>query len=442
MPKANKRFLSAIIRNTDEHNKAVLKAQADAAQEAKAEREEQLRIERRARAKEAELSRRHQGGSSRRDIWRSSDDTRERSSKSRRHDHYESEGRPEENRSSRHRKRHRSRSRSNEHRHRESTHHSRRRHHDDSDTESVIGESSKSRHRHERRDRDRDGNSSRERSGSKTKGTDKHEHTSRDGRRGNKDDRKKRRKHSPESVEDRDHALGWREGSQQPEDSGDSVSSRKTTESRALTDPSSSKLGKLSGSSTPRFDSVRGSRGTTSDTSNSNRVAQVRAKANDLSEQFRRREEARASPPPPASPTLSEEEDIGWLLSRRNKRALAEPRPQDSPVAGSSKMDKYFEESYDPRLDVGPLSIPTVPTTGLIEGNEFERWEAMLDIIRQRREDKAERKRMERLGISKEKEKSKGTSEAWTMSEGVSVMDIKYNKRGATREWDMGKDLT
>lgn len=105
-------------------------------------------------------------------------------------------------------------------------------------------------------------------------------------------------------------------------------------------------------------------------------------------------------------------------------------------------MDKYFEESYDPRLDVGPLSIPTVPTTGLIEGNEFERWEAMLDIIRQRREDKAERKRMERLGISKEKEKSKGTSEAWTMSEGVSVMDIKYNKRGATREWDMGKDLT
>lgn len=235
---------------------------------------------------------------------------------------------------------------------------------------------------------------------------------------------------------------GGREGSQQPEDSGDVGSSRKTTESRALTDPSSSKSGKLSGSSTPRFDSVRGSRGPTSDTSNSNRVAQVRAKANDLSEQFRRRVEARASPPPPASPTLSEEEDIGWLLSRRNKRALAEPRSQDSPAAGSSKMDKYFEESYDPRLDVGPLSIPTVPTTGLIEGNEFERWEAMLDIIRQRREDKAERKRMERLGISKEKEKSKGTSEAWTMSEGVSVMDIKYNKRGATREWDMGKDLT
>ena len=58
-------------------------------------------------------------------------------------------------------------------------------------------------------------------------------------------------------------------------------------------------------------------------------------------------------------------------------------------------MDKYFEESYDPRLDVGPLSIPTVPSTGLVDGTEFDRWEAMLEIIRQRREDKAERMKKE-----------------------------------------------
>ena len=64
----------------------------------------------------------------------------------------------------------------------------------------------------------------------------------------------------------------------------------------------------------------------------------------------------------------------------------------------------------------------------------------MLEIIRQRREDKAERKRMERLGINKDTEKIGKSTEAWTMSEGVGVMDIQYNKRGAVREWDMGKE--
>ena len=107
-------------------------------------------------------------------------------------------------------------------------------------------------------------------------------------------------------------------------------------------------------------------------------------------------------------------------------------------------MDKYFESSYDPRLDTGPLTLPSIPSTGLIDGAEFEGWEAMLEVVRQRREDRAERKRLERLGLlpsDKEKpnKKTLGDSGAWTMDTGVSVMDIKYDKRGAVREWDMGK---
>lgn len=107
-------------------------------------------------------------------------------------------------------------------------------------------------------------------------------------------------------------------------------------------------------------------------------------------------------------------------------------------------MDKYFDASYDPRLDTGPLVLPNIPSTGLIDGAEFEGWEAMLDIVRQRREDRAERKRLERLGLlpddkAKKEKKSLKESGAWTMDAGVSVLDIKYNKRGAVREWDMGK---
>lgn len=109
-------------------------------------------------------------------------------------------------------------------------------------------------------------------------------------------------------------------------------------------------------------------------------------------------------------------------------------------------MDKYFETSYDPRLDIEPMTIPTVPSTGLIDGTVFERWEAMLDVIRQRREDKLERKRLERQGLLLDKGSSKkvitgemASSSAWK-GEGASMMDIQYNKRGSVREWDMGKE--
>jgi hypothetical protein len=100
-------------------------------------------------------------------------------------------------------------------------------------------------------------------------------------------------------------------------------------------------------------------------------------------------------------------------------------------------MDKYFEESYDPRLDVAPLSAPKVPKTGLIDSSEFEGWDAMLELIQRRREDKEEKKRMERLGLTLEKptkdKKKKGTVES------NNAVDIEYTKKGSVREWDMGK---
>jgi hypothetical protein len=108
-------------------------------------------------------------------------------------------------------------------------------------------------------------------------------------------------------------------------------------------------------------------------------------------------------------------------------------------------MDKYFEETYDPRLDVAPLTAPHVPATGLINNAEFEGWDAMLELLRMRREDKEEKKRMERLGLTKEKIKDKkGTTtdtvgDRWA-AEGVSIMEIEYKKRGSVREWDLGKE--
>jgi len=143
----------------------------------------------------------------------------------------------------------------------------------------------------------------------------------------------------------------------------------------------------------------------------------------------------------PKDSTSSSQTAVGLLTPSRSPSP-----PQSSNLP--SKMDKYFEESYDPRLDVAPLSVPTIPATGLISDAEFEGWDAMLELIRLRREDKEEKKRMERMGLStkdlKGKDKKYGAStvgEKWESSGGVgSIMDIEYKKKGAVREWDLGKE--
>lgn len=57
----------------------------------------------------------------------------------------------------------------------------------------------------------------------------------------------------------------------------------------------------------------------------------------------------------------------------------------------------------------------------------------MLELIRARREDKARAKHESKHG-----QKSGGSSSMGTTSM-PSALDIKYAKRGAVREWDMGK---
>lgn len=134
------------------------------------------------------------------------------------------------------------------------------------------------------------------------------------------------------------------------------------------------------------------------------------------------------------------------VVSSRSSSLSPGPSP---PRNLPSKMDKYFEESYDPRLDVAPLSaVPNVPATGLINNAEFEGWDAMLDLIRLRRQDKEDKKRLERLGIvDKKDKKGKGKVKASTVESasvingsGGSIFDIEYKKRGTVREWDLGKE--
>jgi hypothetical protein len=119
-------------------------------------------------------------------------------------------------------------------------------------------------------------------------------------------------------------------------------------------------------------------------------------------------------------------------------------------------MDRYFADSYDPKLDTTPLSKKVkVPKDGLIPPEEFEGWETMLELIKVRREDKAERRRLETIygseGTQKKKRKKgeKVVEMAWQAVEKrrqalgehePTIMDIRYQRRGATREWDMGKE--
>src|ERR1700749_4952230 len=55
--KPNKRFLTSIIKSTDEHNKSILRAQAESANEIKQQREMEEREERMRRAREAASAR-------------------------------------------------------------------------------------------------------------------------------------------------------------------------------------------------------------------------------------------------------------------------------------------------------------------------------------------------------------------------------------------------
>ncbi|KAF9787315.1 hypothetical protein BJ322DRAFT_716365 [Thelephora terrestris] len=288
--KTDKRFLSQIIRRTDDHNKTILKAKAQAAQEVRAEREEAERLDQKRRAEEAVLAekeRRSRGESSR--GWdRDWDHGKDRSRRKRRRE--------------------------------------------------AEGEEDSPRNSEKRRRRG-------------------HSHS--------EDDRPRRSSRRRSDDEDRPHR-----------------SSRRRTHSDEEQD---------------RDKSHRSSR---------------RSKRSHRSRSPRRRSE---SPPPPP--------------------------PIPAPSTLPSKMDKYFEQSYDPRLDVEPLPLPTIPATGLISDAEFEGWDAMLQLIKFRRQDKEDKKALERVGIPAKRSKSGAiVADRPEVEAGHSIMNIEYAKKGSVREWDMGKE--
>ena len=121
--------------------------------------------------------------------------------------------------------------------------------------------------------------------------------------------------------------------------------------------------------------------------------------------------------------------------------------PNDAPFAAlPEELDVGEEEARDEPdddaalIDVAPLAAPSIPATGLISDAEFAGWDAMLEIIRRRREDKEEKKQLERMGIGKDKSRDGKKSRAGDTSEAADIMAIEYKKRGAVREWDLGKE--
>ncbi|KAA1064982.1 hypothetical protein PGT21_020842 [Puccinia graminis f. sp. tritici] len=72
-------------------------------------------------------------------------------------------------------------------------------------------------------------------------------------------------------------------------------------------------------------------------------------------------------------------------------RQAVEEQEEGRKFPSSSKMDKYFSATYDPRLDVNLEDI-TDPQTGLITGGNYEDWEQILGQMKAKRELKAHEK--------------------------------------------------
>ncbi|OJA11872.1 hypothetical protein AZE42_03260 [Rhizopogon vesiculosus] len=406
-PRPNKRFLTSIIKSTDDHNKTILRAQALAAQEIKREKDERERRERRDRAEEAAAAERMRRDGRRDYDGHNWDSRRERD-------------------------RRRDRERDGEKAMRWDKHHK-----DDTDDDSSYrdsGERRSKRRHHSRspskeRDRDRKHRKSHRRSPS----PDDH-HQRRRHRRRDDDHSRKRRHHTRRSASPRRTespaqpvpditASRKRERSASPSDSDHRKTKQRRSSRRNTPSPS------RSSQTSPDEEAV-----TTADIRPSGKG---KAKAVD---EFRSPSRHTRTPSPSPRRTRRAVTPSGSSYTVRSPSSSPPPLP---PAQLPSKMDKYFEDSYDPRFDVATLTVPNVPATGLVSDAEFAGWDAMLELIRQRREDKAEKKRLERLGISKDQTKKKGVesgvADRWA-SGGDSIMDIEYKKRGTVREWDLGKE--
>ncbi|PSS29790.1 hypothetical protein PHLCEN_2v2938 [Hermanssonia centrifuga] len=531
VPKTNKRFLSSIIRNTDDHNKTILRAQAQAAQEARQERLEQEKQERKVRAEEAvdaERMRRLMGrggtqwahnwdrsekrngkrrerswdrseeesydkrrsvkgkGREREDEWRDErrDEHRQRGerrgerdagrdagreSRTRRHrspsptsndDTYDDRGSHR-----RHRKRRRSPSaiRNDEDSSEESLRKHRRRRHTRSRSPNSRALPSRDSGEFESKRRHRRHNSpdrSRRRSVERTKANDTQEKDSNSVRslspnelevstrtsegtqeepsrlEPSRNGSAKAHSHSSRRQSPEPKRLLSPLGKQKSEDAQEEgVASREQQLSQHIRSKvnSESREGKGSHRVSPAHNSTR---------INSRASTKPEELAGAASSSSRTLLSSHSSPSPGPSPP----EKPSRSRPRSRTRTKVAPPPPSSlppplPAHLPSKMDKYFESSYDPRFDVAPLVPPSIPATGLISDAEFAGWDAMLEVIRQRREDKEDKKRLERWGVGKDKDKDKKKSKGTeSTSEAVDIMAIEYKKRGSVREWDLGKE--
>ncbi|PPQ86960.1 hypothetical protein CVT25_009782 [Psilocybe cyanescens] len=429
-PKTNKRFLSSIIKSTDDHNKTILKAQALAAQEVKREREEQERKQRRARAEEAaEAERLRRSGRSLKRKRASNEDgwdrwdgrTAERKKVSRNWEVWDGHDEDEDSERPRRRCRSRSKPRSRSRVWKQEGY---------SRTNRLEGEDNEEGSHRRKHQRGRSRSTSPRRTGSRDVSRDRYKETS--GRH--------KRQRSPETSH---HPRRSRSSSPQSEESKSRKRRRPRSPKYALDDIRDDTSSKDGRSSSTLSETQQGSQKTDDRETDSRRPV---------------KDSHRHDPILPESRPADDSEckvasSSKWSRLPTPSRSPS-PGPQ-LPVQLPSKMDRYFEESYDPRLDVAPLAAPKVPATGLIDNAEFEGWDAMLELIRIRREDKEEKKRLERLGLLPPKEKSgskkfgvvvdSGTAVAnrWTgAGETVSIMNIEYKKKGSVREWDMGKEGT
>ncbi|KAM0786870.1 hypothetical protein ACM66B_002295 [Microbotryomycetes sp. NB124-2] len=372
--KPNKRFLSNMIKNVDEHNQALLRQERDAQRKREREereaadewrrefRKESKRAENDERYSERRHERRSDDGDQRRDddVYRSRRDGGDReknadhSSQSRHRKgrlSYDEEV-DDDREARRRRRRHHESSRSERHR---SSSPARRR---EEEHDSELGSSSSQRTRH-RSQRD-------------------HEHDFDD----DDDDRRDRRRRHRQEDEDERHDRG-RSRTHQRHDAGETES----------------------------VDDV---------------LAQVELETN--GNRARRTVDMPSTSPP--------------------------PKPSSAPP---SKMDKYFEADYDPRLDVNLDDV--TQSNGIIADAGFDGWNSMLQIIRERKEEKKEREWKEKTERKREREKvrkerehrrkrrrgesvssSEGESDGGLRDKGKGLMDVEYVKRGSTREWDLGKE--
>ncbi|EIN14254.1 hypothetical protein PUNSTDRAFT_123873 [Punctularia strigosozonata HHB-11173 SS5] len=457
-PKTNKRFLSSIIRSTDDHNRTILRAQAEAAEELRLQREEEERHERRKRAEEAVEAermrlRRLMGRSRRRehDHDRNGKGKRRERSWERRNDREREE--TDEDYDREHRKR----------RARDDGDHGRRREKEPESKKGYSRSGEKGSRRESQRERGYHHEDDRLRRGSRTHSQDERPRASRSRSRDRDSPSKysrKRRNHDEES-----HSRRHRSRSLSSQYQHDEPSSRSSPPAPSKHSPSPERLpspaevqpvqyqrairGRLKHSKTEAMSSSAAPRLE----SPPDAVCTPPSKARSPSSHTllsQSRSPSRSLSPGPSLPTKSK-----LAKSGASPRPPSSPPPVPPPLP--SKMDRYFEAGYDPRLDTAPLLSSTskdgsldIPKTGIIPDESFAGWDAMLELLKQRRQDKDEKKRMERLGGTKERGKDKkgkkkigaewGKAGLLADESEPNVMNMVYKKKGAVREWDLGKE--